>query len=146
MTEFVTRETLAKVAAVVPAPHVSDQLPRAEIDRTFELPTGLYLATAALYLGFIAVMGLAFMDAGLVLPMAIFALFIVAGFGTPALWARMNPAKTSAALTWGQLRHRGVQTATGHLDAGAATVQVLILPVLILGWGVAVALIAAVIL
>ena len=64
-------------------------------------------------------------------------------FGTPALWVRMNPEQRQRAMTWGQFRHRGIRTATGHLAAGAATVQVLILPVLIFVWAIAVAVIAA---
>jgi hypothetical protein len=138
MTEFATREAIAKVAAVTPAPPVAGPHVRSEIDRSFELPTGLYTTTVALYLGFIAVMALALMNSELVLPMAVFALFIVAGFGTPALWARMNPAKRQRAMSWGSFRHRGIQTATGHLGAGSAAVQVLILPVLIFVWGLAV--------
>lgn len=137
MTEFATQETLARVAAVTPAPHV-----RSEIDRSFELPTGLYAATVAFYLGFIAVMAVALMNPELLLPMVVFALFMVAGFGTPSLWARMNPEKRQRAMSWGTFRHRGIETATGHLDAGAATVQVLILPALIFVWGVVTAIIA----
>jgi hypothetical protein len=40
MTEFTTKEALARIAVVTPAPHL-----RSEIDRWFELPTGLYAAT-----------------------------------------------------------------------------------------------------
>jgi hypothetical protein len=137
MTEFTTQEALSRVATVTPSPHV-----RSEIDRCFELPTGLYAATVALYLGFLAVMAVALINPELVLPMVIFAFFIVAGFGTPALWARMNPEKRQRAMSWGTFRHRGVQTATGHLGAGAATVQVLILPALIFLWGITAAIIA----
>lgn len=140
MTQFATRQELAKVAAITAAP---EQVIRTEIDRSFELPTGLYVATVALYLGFIAVMASAFMNPGLVMPMVIFALFIVAGFGTPMLWVRMRPEQRQRAMTWQHFRNRGVQTATGHLAGGAAAVQVLILPVLILCWGIAVAIIAA---
>ena len=138
MTEFVTREALENVAVVTRAPHV-----RSEIDRSFELPTGLYVATAGFYLGFIAIMAGSFMNPGLVLPMVIFALFIVAAFGTPMLWARMTPETRQRALSYATFRNRGIQTATGRLDGGAAAVQVLILPVLIFLWGVAVAVIAA---
>jgi hypothetical protein len=137
MTEFTTQEALGRVAVIKPAPHV-----RSEIDRCFEIPTGLYAATVALYLGFLAVMAVALINPELVLPMVIFAFFIVAGFGTPALWARMNPEKQQRAMSWGTFRHRGVQTATGHLGAGAATVQVLILPALIFLWGITAAIIA----
>lgn len=141
MAEFVTREALTKIAAVTAAPHV-----RSEIDRSFELPTGIYGATVALYLGFIGVMGLTFITPELVLPLAIFALVIVAAFGTPALWARMNPARRQGALSLDSFANRGIQTLTGHLGAGPATVQVLILPALIFLWGVAIAVIAALVL
>jgi hypothetical protein len=143
MTEFTTREALARVAEITEAPPAHSEIIRTEIDRSFELPVGLYAATVALYLGFVGVMALSFMNPGLVLPMVIFALFIVAGFGTPMLWARMNPEKSQRPMSYGTFRHRGIQTATGHLVGGAAAVQVLILPVLIFCWGVAVAVIAA---
>jgi hypothetical protein len=139
MTKFGSREALAQVATITDAPHV-----RADIDRSFELPTGLYVATVALYLAFIGLMAVAFMNPQLVLPMVIFAVFIVAAFGTPALWARMRPETRQRALSYGLFRNRGIYTATGHLPAGAATVQVLVLPVLIFLWGIAVAIIAAV--
>lgn len=138
MTEFTTREALAEVAEIKAAPYV-----RSEIDRSFELPVGLYAATVALYLGFIGIMALSFMNPELVLPMVIFALFIVAGFGTPMLWARMKPEQSRQAMTYGTFRHRGIQTATGYLASDAAAVQVLILPVLIFCWGLAIAVIAA---
>lgn len=141
MTEFTTRQDLAQHAVVIPENPAF--APRQDIDRSFELPTGLYVATVGLYLGFLAVMAGAFMNPGLALPMVIFALFVVAGFGTPMLWVRMNPETKQRALTWAQFRNRGIQTATGRLDGGAAAVQVLILPVLIFLWGVAVAVIAA---
>jgi Flp pilus assembly protein TadB len=105
--------------------------------------TGLYVATVAAYMGFIAVMALALMNPGLVIPMAIFALFVVAGFGVPTVWVRMNPANDSRALTFYQFRHRGIETLTGRLSAGQASVQVLILPVLILAWGLTCSVIIA---
>lgn len=142
MSEFATRDALRTAAVIVPAPAANPHV-RAEIDRTFELPTGLYAATAGLYLGFIGVMAASFGNAGLAIPLAIFAFFIVAAFGTPALWARMNPVKSHGALTYGQLRNRGIMTATGRLDAGAAAAQVLVLPVLIFAWGIAIAVIVA---
>lgn len=142
MSEFVTRDALRTAAVIVPAP-IASPAPRREIDRTFELPTGLYLATAGLYLGFIGVMAATFGDGQLAIPLVIFALFVIAGFGTPMLWARMGPAKPRKALTWGALKSRGIMTATGRLGAGAAAAQVLVLPVLIFAWGIAIAAIAA---
>lgn len=141
MTEFATRQELARVAEVVTEP--GQPVIREAIDRSFELPTGLYVATVGLYLGFIGVMALAFMNPGLVLPMVIFAVFIVSFFGVPALWARMQPANPQQPMRWTTFRNKGIQTATGPLDGGAAAVQVLILPVLIFVWGVAAVTIAA---
>lgn len=147
MTKFAARQDIARVAAIVAEPVQPEIIPgaiiRSEIDRSFELPAGLYIATVAAYLGFIAVMASAFLNPGLLLPMVIFAFFIVAGFGTPMLWVRMNPAKTSKPMSYQSFMNRGIQTATGHLGGGAAAVQVLILPVLILCWGISVAVIAA---
>lgn len=145
MSQFIAREALHTTADIVAAPATATAraVIREEIDRTFDLPTGLYIATAALYLGFIGVMAAAFGNAELAIPLVIFALFIVAGFGVPTLWARMDPTKTQRALTFGALKNRGIMTATGRLSAGAATAQVLVLPILIFAWGVAIAFIAA---
>lgn len=142
MSEFVTRDALRHAAVIVPAPATAAQV-RTDIDRTFELPTGLYVATAGLYLGFVGVMAATFGNPGLAIPLVIFTLFIIAAFGTPALWTRMKPAKTRGALTFGQLKSRGIMTATGRLDAKAAAAQVLVLPILIFAWGIAIAVIAA---
>lgn len=146
MAEFVTREKLIQIADVTvatPAVGSSTVIVRQSIDRGYELPNGLYAATVALYLGFIGVMIAAFGNPSLAVPMGVIAFFIVAAFTVPALWVRMRPDNAQKPLTWAGLRNRGIQTATGPVEAGAAAVQVLILPVLILFWGVSVAVIAA---
>jgi hypothetical protein len=113
-----------------------------EADRNFGLPTALYGATVAGYLGFLAVVGSAFANPVLAIPMAIFVVFIVAGFGVPALWTRLA-GNTSEPQTLGEFEAKGIQTNTGRLAARDATIQVLILPVLLVVWGLAVAVIAA---
>lgn len=137
MAQKISQQDLANIATITDAPALT------KVDRSFGLPTGLYVATVAAYMGFIAVMALALMNPGLVIPMAIFALFVVAGFGVPTVWVRMNPANDSRALTFYQFRHRGIETLTGRLSAGQASVQVLILPVLILAWGLTCSVIIA---
>lgn len=116
---------------------------QAFVERGFGLPTRLYAATVALYLGFIAVMAASFLDTELAIPMVIFAGFVVFAFGLAASWTWMRPENDTAALDWGQFRVRGIETSSGRLTAGEATIQVLLLPVLILGWGLAVAVIVA---
>lgn len=142
MTQRTIRQDIARKADLV-APPRPEPIIRDAIDRSFELPTGIYVTTVAAYLGFIAVMAMSFMNPGLVLPLAICGIFIFAAFGVPMLWNRMAPANAQRAMTYPTFLYRGVETATGHLAGTAAAVQVLILPVLIFAWGVAVAVIAA---
>ncbi|EDL49012.1 hypothetical protein [Erythrobacter sp. SD-21] len=138
MSKHLTRELVAEQAAIVAAPK-----PRHEVDRTFELPKGLYAATVALYLGFLAVMATGLSSPGLIIPMAIFTLFVVAGFGVPAIWARLEPAPRSRPMSFARLRRDGIVTLTGRLTARDASVQMLILPVIIFCWGVTTVTIAA---
>jgi len=130
-------------ARIVAQPELQ-QHPRhqVEADRNFGLPTALYGATVAGYLGFLLVVGSAFANPVLAIPMAIFVVFIIAGFGVPAIWTRLA-GNTTEPQTLGEFEARGIQTATGRLAARDATIQVLILPVLLVVWGLAVAVIAA---
>lgn len=128
-------------ARIVEAPEAAPRH-QVETDRNFGLPTALYGAIVAGYLGFLLVVGSAFASPVLAIPMAIFVVFIVAGFGVPALWTRLA-GNTSAPQTLGEFEARGIMTATGRLAAKDATVQVMILPVLLVVWGLAVAVIAA---
>lgn len=143
MAEKLTRQNIAQVATLY------DQLPLAPVakgvcvDRSFELPAALYGATVGLFLAFIGVMGMGFANPQMALPLAIFALFIVAGFGVPAIWVRMRPEHPQRSLSWSRFRSQGIQTATGHCPASAAIMQVLILPALILLWGLTIVVIAA---
>jgi hypothetical protein len=114
-----------------------------KVDRSFGLPVVLHMATVGLYLTFLGVMAFAFQDRGLIIPMAIFVIYIVMAFGVPAIWVRMKPDHASKPMSWSDFSRFGINTYTGNMSAKDATGQVLILPVLILGWGVAIAVIAA---
>lgn len=137
MSKLITSTELGQVAQVSAAPV------QTTVDRTFGLPTGLYAVTVACYVAFLGVMASLFLNPGLVIPMVIFVGFVLAFFGVPGFWAKMQPAHDSKPLSWGQFTNRGIQTATGPLSAGQASVQVLILPVLILAWGLSIAVIVA---
>ena len=134
-------------AAIAAHADVHDALPVAHqptiVDRNFELPRGLYIATVGCYLTFLATTALAFSHAELIIPMAIFVFFILAGFGLPTIWAKLAPEAPAKAKSWARFQREGITSLTGHNTAGAATVQVLILPVLIVVWGLAVVTIAA---
>ena len=129
-------------ARVVAAPAEAPVRHQVESDRNFGLPTALYGATVGCYLGFLVIVGSAFANPVLAIPMAIFVVFIIAGFGVPAVWTRLA-GNTSEPQTLGEFEARGIQTHTGRLAARDASIQVLILPVLLVCWGLAVAVIAA---
>lgn len=137
MTKTLSQQDLSRIASIADAPA------RTTVDRNFGLPTGLYAATVALYLAFLGLMGTVFANPEIAIPMAIMAGFVVMFFGLCGLWTKMNPENPTDPMNWGQLASRGIETLSGRLTAGEAAVQVLILPVLILGWGCAIAVIVA---
>ncbi len=143
MVEKLTRERIAERATIHATPTAEFSQP--PVDRTFELPRALYGWTVACFLGFLAIMSVGFSTPGLILPMALFVVAIVAGFGVPTIWTRLSPDTDSKALGMAKFSNQGIHTLTGHTTAAQATVQVLILPVLILVWGVAVVTIAAIV-
>ncbi len=138
MSKHIADTRFAEVAHKVDAPTVPHK-----VDRTFELPTGLYIMTVGAYLGFIALMGALFMNAGLAIPMVVFVVFIVMGFGVPAMWTELGNDDGARRLSWSNFQSKGMMTHDGPVTAAAATVQVLILPFAILIWGVAIAVIVA---
>ena len=131
-------------ARVVDQPAAEAVRHQVEADRNFGLPSALYGATIACYLGFLVIVGSAFANPVLAIPMAVIVLLIVAAFGVPAIWTRLRD-NASEPQTLGEFETRGIMTNTGRLSAGEATTQVLILPVLLVTWGLAVAVIAAVV-
>lgn len=139
MSQHVSQADLAAVA------HVADAPAQTRVNRTFELPAGLYGLTVACYLGFLGLMSVLFMNGELVLPMIAFVISIVGGFGLGWKWVAMRPGNDQSPLTMGQFANRGIQTLSGRLTAAEASAQVLILPVLILAWGLAIAVIFAVV-
>lgn len=138
MSQKISAEFVTEKARIVDAPKVP-----VTVDRTFEIPKGVYVATVGGYLGFLAIMTATFGNPGLIIPMAIFVFFIAAGFGIPMIWTRLAPATKSRPKSYGEFASKGIMTHTGWTSARDATTQVLILPVLILLWGLAVMTIAA---
>ncbi len=123
------------------------QLPnvRQDVDRTFEMPTALYAATVALYLGFIAILGVGLSTPHLAIPMAIFAIIIVGLFGAPALWLDLGRKTEARAKSYGELMRSGIATTTGRLTGKDAAIQMMILPVLIVIWAFTILLIAGIV-
>ncbi len=143
MSKQVQEQIVRGNARIVEAP-VAQVVHRHQVDsdRNFEMPTALYAGTVGLYLAFLGVMFAGFGNPVLAIPMVIFATFIVAGFGVPAIWARLKDNET-APLTMGAFKGKGIMTNTGRLLPRDAAIQMLILPVLIVLWACAVVVIAA---
>lgn len=135
MSQQISQGELAQVATL------SDSPARTNVDRSFELPAGLYIATAGGYLLFLAIMSACFMNPELALPMAAFVISVIGGFGLGYKWVAMNPDNDKKPLSWGQFSHRGIQTLSGRLTAAEASAQVLMLPGLIVFWGLCIAVI-----
>lgn len=145
MAERITRQLVAEQAIVreeaelrVPAPRIVRG-----VDRNFELPTRLYAAMAVLFFAAAGVMTFGFSAPGMIVPTGIIAIFIAMFFAVPTLWARMKPENPQRATSWARFRQFGIMTPYGRTTAASATVQVLILPVLILVWAVAFVAVAA---
>lgn len=130
MSEHFTRELVAEQAII----HVEPKR-QTVVDRSFEMPKALYAATVALYLGFLAVLGIGLQSPGLVIPMAICTIIVVAGFGVPTIWTRLAQGG-SQPLELQQLLGQGIATHTGRLAGRDAVIQMMILPVLIFAWAI----------
>jgi hypothetical protein len=141
MAERIARQLVADKAIIHAEIPAATMAPT--VDRTFEMPTALYATMAALFAGFIVVTGIGFRDPEMILPVGICAVFLIGFFGIPAMWVRMGPENISRAASWSRFKAEGIQTAFGRVSARDATVQMLMLPVLILLWGIAVVTIAA---
>ena len=143
MSKLVQDHIARGEARIVNAP-VAVKHHQVESDRNFELPAGLFATTVGCYLAFLGVMFAAFGNPVLVIPMIIFAVSIIAGFGVPAIWVRLRD-NASKPLTGDEFARKGIMTNTGRLRPRDATIQVLILPVLVVVWGVTAAIVAAVV-
>jgi len=116
---------------------------RNRADRVFDLHPALHVALFGGFAAFLAILAAGLMTRELIIPMAICFVFIVAAFVTPALWARVAGDQPGRVQTLDEFMAEGVETATGHLSGGAAAVQVLILPVLLTLWALAIVTIRA---
>ena len=115
---------------------------RACDDQSFGFPTGIYIAMITMFGGFFAVMSMAFTGHMGVTFGAIFA-FVAAFFAIPILFVRLAPDSRTSALPWHDFLDHGIDTATGRTTPGSATVLLLLLPILIFCFAVAIATIAA---
>jgi len=131
MTTRQVPEVLIARDEIVAAP-----VQRACDDQSFELPGGLYAAMAIMFAGFVAVLSMGFRGGHMAVAYGVIFAFLAAFFAIPAKFQQKR------GLSWAMFRYKGIRTATGHASAAEATVLVLLLPFLILCFGIAVAAIA----
>lgn len=147
MSKHIPAAAFERVAAPAPLAAILQKTGAANhkvrVHRSFDLPTGLFAATVGLYFAFLGVMAATFADKGLAIPMAIFSIYIVMAFGTPAMWVKMQPEHAATPPSFARFMAEGVDTLTGRLSGAGAMTQMLMLPVLILAWGLIVAAIVA---
>ncbi|WP_114227460.1 MULTISPECIES: hypothetical protein [Sphingomonas] len=146
MTRGLDRAALAarqEITAPPPALATPAEARAGCTDRNFGLPPALLLGVFGLFMAYLAVMWIGFAADGLVMPMVINVIFVAAFCVVPMKWATMKPAHRDRALGWAEFRERGIETLTGHSDAGEAATLVLLLPACVLFWGIATTTIAA---
>lgn len=142
MSRPIAKADLVSTLQLAPAP----QLPNIRQDlesRHFDLPVALHAGYFGLLLAYLGVMAVGFRSPGMILPIAICVIFTFGFYVVPALWSRMQPERPAGPMRFAQLLDRGIQTHVGWCSGRDAAVQVLTIPVLILGWGIAVVSIAA---
>lgn len=123
----------------VTAHEVRVVLPGSRVERVFGLHPALHIGVYGGFFLYLGILWSAFGEPGLVIPFAIFFIFLSAAFVVPALWARVAP-NDGAKTNWQQFLAGGFECATGHLDAGAVIAQVMLMPVMLVVWGLAVAI------
>jgi hypothetical protein len=108
------------------------------------MPNGVYVAMALCFAGAITVFALSF-HSGMAVSFGIIFFFLAAFFAIPAVFVRTSRGRggNTKARGWYEFVDRGIVTATGRTKASEAATLVLMLPVLILAWAIAVAIIAA---
>lgn len=126
----------ATVSEVFPASAVKSR-------RSFDLHPALFAITVGAYLLYVLMMAVTFMAAEMIIPLAIFVITIVAGFGVPALWARVEGVAVAHLPDWHEFVRDGIDTWTGHLSGKEVIAQVMIMPAMLLIWAVAIAVIRA---
>ncbi|MDF7775673.1 hypothetical protein P1X14_10485 [Sphingomonas sp. AOB5] len=110
--------------------------------RVFDLHPAIHVAVFGGFFAYLGIMWAAFGNAELAIPFVIFAVFLAGSFITPAMWARVSP-NIGPKADWSKFLRDGFDCETGHLTARATMAQVLIMPAMLILWGLAIALIRA---
>lgn len=103
-------------------------------ERLFDLPPAVHAMLAGSFFVFLAILGAAGMDAMLSIPFAMFMVFLAMFFAIPAVMARFVPETPGRYQSWSEFMRDGIATGSGLLKGREAIVQIMTLPVLMIGW------------
>ena len=109
----------------------------------FDLPPVLHAAVFGGFGVYLAIMWLAFSDRELIIPFAIFFVFLAGFYIVPALWAKVADDGRPKP-DWLDFSLLGIDCETGHVSAPSAMVQILIMPAMLIVWGLIIAIIQAI--
>jgi len=137
MTRYVARTELHTAAEIVAPPALPNR-----VERSFDLHPALHVGVFGGFAIYLGMMWAAFGEHALLIPFAIFFVFLAAFFVVPAMWAKVE-ARTGPFASWADFQREGFTCETGHLTARETIAQVLIMPAMLLFWGVSIALIRA---
>lgn len=121
--------------AFAQATPIPQPLRRNRADHVFDLHPALHITVFGGFFAYLGLMWAAFGEKQLAIPFAIFAVFLAAAFIVPAWWARVLPDAGGRKPDWADFRSEGMVCETGRQSAGGVMVQVLIMPAVLLTWG-----------
>ncbi|HEX8241288.1 MAG TPA: hypothetical protein VF574_16255 [Allosphingosinicella sp.] len=119
--------------------HSAPPLRRDRGERVFDLHPAVHAMVIGAWMTFVGILCAAFMAPEMILPAGVVVISVVALFVTPALWARLVPDDGLGRQSWAEFLREGVECLTGRLTAGQALVQIMTLPVLLVGLALAMA-------
>ena len=143
MSRPVKQADLVAAQEVAAAPLLKPNVREDIENRHFDLPVSLHTAYFGAFLAYLGIMFMGFYEPLMILPMAIFVIFTVGFYVVPMAWTKVGPQRDAKAMPMWKLMADGIAIETGQSSGRDAVVQVLILPMLILGWGIAAVSIAA---
>ena len=130
-------EVLEQKARIVSAP----ALRRNRHQRMFDMHPGVHGMLAAAWIAFVAILTSAFMNPYMVIPAAICFICVCWLYLTPAIMGRARGDDGLPRQSWSEFKAEGIETYTGHLSVGEALAQIMVLPALLVGVAIAMAVI-----
>ncbi|ODP37049.1 hypothetical protein [Sphingomonas turrisvirgatae] len=114
---------------------IAQPLRRNRAEHVFDLHPMLHVGLFAGFFAYLGLMWAAFGEKQLAIPFAIFAIFLAGAYIVPAWWAWVVPDEGGRKPEWAEFMHEGFACETGWQSAQGVMVQVLIMPAVLIGWG-----------